>query len=155
MLVGNEEETRMSVLRSVCVAVLFVVCGLLANAHAAVVYSEGPDLSGEGNAPTPVNVTIGHNEIDGMTGNGDKDYFKIVVPDNARLDSLSVLPGTTILGNVSFIAIGAGDIQDFNPGTATYHFDLVLTAVPEPDAYVAMLFGLALLALGWRRRVGL
>jgi hypothetical protein len=205
-LVGNEGETRMSVLRSICVAVLFVVCGLLANAHAAVVYSEGIDLSGDGNAPTLVNVGPGHNEIDGMTGNGDKDYFKIVVAGNERLDSLTVLPGTTILGAVSFIAIGAGDtlttttttgllgwthysptsgnilpamglsssaappgatgftpplgpgtytfwVQDFNPGTATYHFDLVLSAVPEPEVYVAMLAGLALLALGWRRRV--
>ncbi len=54
--------------------------------------------------------------------------------------------------------LGAGNyafwIQDFNPGSSTYAFDLVITqAVPEPTVAATLLAGL--LALAWvRRRAG-
>jgi hypothetical protein len=42
-------------------------------------------------------------------------------------------------------------VQDFDSGNITYRFDLQLTAVPEPGAYLTLLAGLGLLALSVRR----
>lgn len=70
------------------------------------------DLSGDGLAPTPVPVTTGSNNVLGSTGNSgagvDRDYFKIVVPAGATLDSIMLLDNTNVSGGVSFIGVQAG-----------------------------------------------
>jgi hypothetical protein len=63
--------------------------------------------------PTAVSVGLGSNPILGSTGNHtgtgiDLDYFSITVPSGAALSSLTVLPGTSINGDSSFIGVQAG-----------------------------------------------
>lgn len=189
-------------------ALFALSCAVFSGAQGAVVYDESSngDLSNSGTSPTVIQVALGHNLISGSTGFGadgiDRDYFSITVPSGTALSSLTVLPGTSVGGDVSFIGvqvgaqvtvppdastasgllgwmhygpgnvnrdilprIGRGDgatgftgpllpgtysfwVQDFN--SATYNFDLALTAaaVPEPDMCVALGIGLVLLIAG-------
>jgi hypothetical protein len=82
-------------------------------APAAVVYNESVqgDLSNNGLAPTAIAFAAGSNQIFGTTGRGmalDRDYFTFTVPTGMQLSSLTVLPGTTVGGAVSFIGLEAG-----------------------------------------------
>jgi hypothetical protein len=97
--------------------VRFGWCGLLAICSlpclGAVVYNEvnNGDFSGDGLNPTSVTVNPGSNQIFGSTGRGtaiDRDYFKFTVPTGYEITALSVLPGTTVGGAVSFIGLQAG-----------------------------------------------
>jgi hypothetical protein len=73
-----------------------LVLTMLSNAHAVTVYSESinGDLSGNGLAPTVITLGLGSNEIFGTTGGGDRDYFVVTVPSNAKLTQLIEEAGT-------------------------------------------------------------
>jgi hypothetical protein len=89
-------------------------CGVFSSAQGAVVYDESIDgnFSNSGLSPTVVHVGLGSNVISGSTGFGaggiDRDYFSITVPSGAALSSLTVLPGTVVGGDVSFIGVQVG-----------------------------------------------
>src|SRR6478735_3993329 len=95
-------------------ALLAVSCAIFSSAQAAVVYDESVagDLSNSGASPTVVHVGLGSNLISGSTGVGaagiDRDYFSITVPSDAALGSLTVLPGTSPSGDVTFIGVQVG-----------------------------------------------
>ena len=84
-------------------------------AAAVVIYNEAisGDLSNNGLSPTPLSVSLGSNEVLGVTGRTDgvvdRDYFNITVPGGAVLSAITVLPGTMPGAAVSFIAIQAGN----------------------------------------------
>ena len=91
-----------------------VAAALAPAALAGVVYNEAVngDLSNLGTATTFVGVAAGSNTVLGSTGNPgtgvDRDYFSITVPTGFRLESLTVLAGTSTLGNLSFLGIQTG-----------------------------------------------
>jgi len=97
--------------RSALVALSYIV---FSSAQGAVVYDESidGDLSDFGLNPTVVHLGPGSNLILGTTGFGatevDRDYFSLAVPSGAVLKSLTVLPGTTEGGDVSFIGVQVG-----------------------------------------------
>jgi hypothetical protein len=82
--------------------------------YAALVYDESvsPDFSGSGLSPTFLALTSGSNLILGTTGNPgagtDRDYFSIAVPAGFQLAHLTVLPGTSVIGNSIFLGVQAG-----------------------------------------------
>ncbi len=79
------------------------------------------DLSNVGTAPTPVVLGLGANLITGTTGRlsgvVDRDYFSFTVPAGTQLQALTVLPGSTFLGQseLSFIAVQSGLQVTVNP----------------------------------------
>jgi len=84
-------------------------------AYGGVIYDENAsgDLSDSGLSPTLLTVSVGSNQIFGVTGNRtgfDRDYFTITVPTGAVLTSIVLLPGTVSLGpeGESFIGIQSG-----------------------------------------------
>ena len=95
-------------------ALIALSCMVLLNAQGAVVYDESVagDLSDSGLSPTVLHLGLGSNLISGTTGFGapaiDRDYFSIIVPSGAELSSLTVLPGTSEGGDVSFIGVQVG-----------------------------------------------
>ena len=90
--------------------------GLLCSpvAQGTVIYDESVsgDLSNSGLSPTLVAMAAGSNQILGTTGRGsegvDRDYFTFTIPAGLELTSITVLPGTTVAGAVSFIGIEGG-----------------------------------------------
>jgi hypothetical protein len=97
-------------------ALFALVCGVSSSAHGAVAYDESVsgDLSNSGLAPTLVSLSLGSNSILGSTGfqgaTIDRDYFSITVPSGAALSSITVSPGTSVGGSVSFIGVQAGPV---------------------------------------------
>ncbi|MEX2205901.1 MAG: hypothetical protein WEF50_06695 [Myxococcota bacterium] len=98
-------------------ALAFAVVSLAAafGAHAGVVYHEeiSGDLSGDGLAPTSVELAVGSNEIYGSTGRTveagtDRDYFAISVPTGHEIIALIEKAGTTTVGGVAFLAVQTG-----------------------------------------------
>ncbi len=105
----------MHILKHVVGAAFTLGMILAAPATAAVVYDESTDgdLSDSGLSPTPLDFTLGANEVIGTSG-GDqgaafRDYLTFTVQPGQLLTAIEVLPGTTSLGNVSFIGIEAGN----------------------------------------------
>jgi hypothetical protein len=82
------------------------------------------DLSNDGLAPTFVSMLPGSNIIAGTTGRSvaggpvDRDYFRIQVPSGYVLSSLTVLAGTAVLGDGSFIGLMAGPTFSVPPTTS-------------------------------------
>ena len=95
-------------------ALVALSCMVFSSVQGAVVYDESidGDLSNFGLNPTVVHLGRGSNQVLGTTGfrstGVDRDYFSIVVPPGAVLKSLTVLPGTTEGGDVSFIGVQVG-----------------------------------------------
>jgi hypothetical protein len=95
-----------------------IVAGLMSvsplQAGAAVAYDESvsPDLSGNGLSPTFISLVAGSNQIFGATGNPgtgtDRDYFSITVPSGFLLSQFTLLPGTAVLGNSTFLGVQSG-----------------------------------------------
>ncbi len=96
-----------------------------ASSSAAVVYRESSDgeLSGNGLAPTVINIAAGSNEIFGRMGGGngglDRDYFVVTVPAAMQLTALLLLPNTSVLGGSSFIGVQAGNQLTVNPNAGS------------------------------------
>lgn len=100
-----------------------------ATAQAATVWDEATqgDLSGNGLAPTALTLQPGSNLLLGSTGRGsagvDRDYFVFTLAEGLQLDALTLLDGSTFLGqqSLSFIGVQAGPQVTVNPtgGSAT------------------------------------
>ncbi|MEO8629146.1 MAG: PEP-CTERM sorting domain-containing protein [Betaproteobacteria bacterium] len=94
--------------------IAFVLSGASLS-HAAVVYDESvsSDLSNDGLAPTSVSIAAGSNQILGTSGDPgtgvDRDYFTVTIPTGFALAQLVLLPGTTIVGAVSFLGLESGN----------------------------------------------
>ena len=98
--------------------------GALSGAHAATAWDESVsgDLANIGTGPTALTLGLGTNIITGTTGRSaagvvDRDYFVFTLPTGWRLDSVTMLPGTTFLGpsGLGFIAVQAGTQVTVNP----------------------------------------
>ena len=98
--------------------------GALSGAQAATAWDESlsGDLANVGTGPTAVTLGLGANIITGTTGRSaagvvDRDYFVFTLPTGWRLDSLTMLPGTTFLGpsGLSFVGVQAGTQVTVNP----------------------------------------
>jgi hypothetical protein len=83
--------------------------------YGAVIHDENTDgdLSNSGLTPTFLTVSLGSNQVLGVTGSRpdvDRDYFTITVPAGAFITSIILLPGTVSLGpeGESFIGIQKG-----------------------------------------------
>jgi hypothetical protein len=110
-----------------CLAGLLAL-GVSAAAGAATVYDESVngDLADTGTPlPTAISVGAGSNEIFGTTGKRlgviDRDYFTITVAPGWQLSSITLLPGTGVIGSLSFIGVQAGTLVTVDPdgGSAT------------------------------------
>ncbi len=79
------------------------------------------DLSNFGTVPTAITLGLGANLIAGTTGRVagavDRDYFTFTLPAGMQLESLTVLPGSTFLGQseLSFIGVQAGTQVTVSP----------------------------------------
>jgi len=108
-----------------------------AAAQAATVWDEATqgDLSGNGLAPTPLALQAGSNLLLGSTGRGsagvDRDYFVFTLAEGFQLEAVTLLEGSTFLGqqSLSFIGVQAGPQVTVSPtgGSATgllgwYHY---------------------------------
>ena len=138
----------MAVLRPFCPSRLLpgalvaaaALSGVMNGAHAATAWDESVsgDLANIGTGPTAVTLGQGSNIITGTTGRSaagvvDRDYFVFTLPTGWRLDSVTLLPGTTFLGpsGLGFIGVQAGTQVTVNPtgGSATgllgwWHYNL-------------------------------
>jgi hypothetical protein len=94
---------------------------LVPGAFGAVAYDESSfgDLSNVGTSPTSVSLAAGANLVLGSTGNAgagiDLDYFNVTVPVGMKLVALTVQPGTTVVGGVSFIGLQGGSQVTVSP----------------------------------------
>jgi hypothetical protein len=103
-------------------ALFALSCAVFSSAQGAV-YDEADagDFSNSGLSPTVLHLGLGSNFISGSTGSGagpagiDPDYFSITVPSRAVLSSLTVLPGTTVGGDVTFIGVQVGPQVTVSP----------------------------------------
>lgn len=83
------------------------------------------DLSGDGLAPTVLILAAGSNAVRGTTGRMfasgpvDKDYFTVTVPAGLELSELTVLAGTSVLGDGSFIGLMSGSTFTVPPTAQT------------------------------------
>lgn len=91
-----------------------VLCMGTTAAQAATIWDEAVngDLSNDGEATTPVVMTVGPNRVIGATGNSgqgvDADHFRFTVPPGTRLTSITLLDNTTVSGGSSFFGIAVG-----------------------------------------------
>jgi hypothetical protein len=95
--------------------VISATCCTALGAAAATIYDEAVsgDLSGSGLTPTSLSVSAGSNQVFGTTGRDavtgvDRDYFTISVPSGYQFVSLIELPGTSVVGSLSFLGIQSG-----------------------------------------------
>lgn len=126
-MMENNKRLLQRLLRRVCLTLAVAVTlatPLVVNVHAAVLYDESvsSDFSGSGLSPTFLALASGSNLIKGSTGNPgtgtDRDYFSIVVPTGFQLAHLTLLPGTSVIGNSTFLGVQAGPLVTVAP-TAT------------------------------------
>lgn len=123
----------MSLLRRLLPAALLFATA----AQATTVWDEATqgDLSGNGLAPTPLALQAGSNLLLGSTGRGsagvDRDYFVFTLAEGFQLDAVTLLEGSSFLGqqSLSFIGVQAGPQVTVSPtgGSATgllgwYHY---------------------------------
>ena len=107
-------------------ALPLALMGLAGSLHAAD-WSEAVngDLSGAGLAPTVLSVAAGSNAVRGTTGRAfaggpvDRDYFTITVPAGLELSELTVLAGTSVLGDGSFLGLMSGSTFTVPPTAVT------------------------------------
>jgi len=101
-----------------------VCAGVMTGAQAATAWDEAAsgDLANLGTSPTLVSLGLGSNTLTGTTGRDgagvvDRDYFTFTLADGWQLDSLMLLPGTTILGpsSLGFVAVQAGSQMTVDP----------------------------------------
>jgi hypothetical protein len=108
-------EVHMNIHRAWIRTVALLALGLVAaGAQAAIMYDESVsgDLSASGLVPTTLSVVTGSNILLGTTGRTtatDRDYFTFHIPTGFELASLTVLQGTTVGGNASFLGVEAGN----------------------------------------------
>ena len=93
-----------------------------AAAGAATVYDESldGDLADTGTPlPTVISVGAGSNQIFGTTGKTlgviDRDYFTITIAPGSQLSSITLLPGTGVIGSLSFLGMQAGTQVTVDP----------------------------------------
>ena len=104
----------------------FALLGLVGSVQAAD-WNEAVngDLSGNGLAATALTVAAGSNSVRGTTGRAfaggpvDTDYFTITVPAGHELSELTVLAGTSVLGDGSFIGLMSGSAFTVPPTAQT------------------------------------
>jgi hypothetical protein len=109
-----------------CAAWSFALLGLVGSVQAAD-WNEAVngDLSGNGLAPTLLTMAAGGNAVRGTTGRAvaggpvDRDYFTFTVPAGHELSELTVLAGTSVLGDGSFIGFMSGNTFTVPPTTET------------------------------------
>jgi hypothetical protein len=94
---------------------LYVTAGLL-TLNASIIYDESVsgDLSNSGLSPTSLTVGVGSNQVFGTTGSVpgagvDRDYFTISIGAGMDLTAITVLPGTSVGGSLSFFGMEAGN----------------------------------------------
>lgn len=90
----------------------FILSAMLPLAHASSAYSESVsgDLSNSGSSPTFLAMSAGSNTVRGNTGASapglvDRDYFTFTVPAGFLLTTVTVLTGTSVGNNQSFIGV--------------------------------------------------
>ena len=94
--------------------------GVAQSAAATTVWNEnGPegDLSNSRAAPTLLSVSVGTNSITCAVTAGERDYFRIVVPDGASLAQIVLAAYGT--NNLGFFGIEKGTQISVDPGAAT------------------------------------
>lgn len=109
-----------------CAALSCAIVGLVGAAQAAD-WNEAVngDFSGDGLAPNVLSLAAGGNAVRGTTGRAfaggpvDRDYFSVTVPAGHELSELTVLAGTSALGDGSFIGLMSGSTFTVPPTTAT------------------------------------
>lgn len=95
--------------------------GVSAAAGAVTVYDESVngDLVNTGTLATSIAVAGGSNQIFGTTGAianvVDRDYFTITVAPGWQLSSITLLPGSGVIGGASFIGMQAGTQVTVDP----------------------------------------
>jgi hypothetical protein len=86
-------------------------------------YTEGPDLSNDWLAPTPVSLDPGSNTVQGTSGFMgtvlDRDFFVVTVPAGYQLSQLVLGPSTEPGGAFSFIGMQAGTGLTVDPNTVS------------------------------------
>ena len=101
-----------------------ISAGVLSSAQAATAWDEAAsgDLANVGTSATAVSLGLGSNIVTGTTGRStvgvvDRDYFTFTLPAGWRLDSLTMLPGTTFLGpaGLGFIGVQVGTQVTVDP----------------------------------------
>ncbi len=100
-----------------------LLCAMAASAQATVAWDESVqgDFANGGLAPTAITLVEGANLVLGRTGREagvvDRDYFRFTLPPGWQLDTITVLPGSTFLGQgaASFIAVQEGPQLTVNP----------------------------------------
>ncbi len=100
-----------------------ILSGAALNISAAIIYNESAgDLSNFGNAPTPLALLEGENQILGTLSsspNGtDSDYFTFTVPGGLDLTAILVLPGTTTGPLGTYFGVQSGDQVTVPPAAA-------------------------------------
>lgn len=99
--------------RSTCaLASMLTALAVGQGAAAATVWNESVngDLSGSYLAPTPVTLSLGTNSIIGSVTAGDRDYFRIAVPNGATFTQMILGAYSVSPANLMFAAIESGTI---------------------------------------------
>jgi hypothetical protein len=110
--------TRLAILGAAAIGTL----ALAAPATAGVSYTEDsmPDLSDDGLAPTLLDVGLGNNIIEGLTGRNDgvidRDYFTLTLLDGEALSQIIFTNGSNI--GLSFIGVQEGNQLTVDPAAA-------------------------------------
>lgn len=101
---------------STVVLVLTILISLPAAANAAD-YIEGapgnPDISGNGLAPTNLNLAAGANTVSGTFGGPDTDILHVNIPAGLQLSTITLNAHST--ADLAFIGVKAGSTWSGNP----------------------------------------